>query len=519
MENLQPKDVKVIRAASEVGPKMKLRVAAYCRVSSDSDDQENSFLEQVKYYNDFIRRSDDMEFVDIYADEGISGTSISKREDFQRMMRDSGQGKIDRIYVKSITRFARNALECMETLRILKTNGTSVYFENDGLNTESMNSEMILYIKSAFAQSEALAGSKRVSTACRMRMESGTFVTTSAPFGYRLEERRLVAVPRQAEIVRRIYDMYLSGLGVNKIVIKLNETEKEYAPWRRGRVESILRNEKYIGDSLWQKRYTPAILPLKPVRNHGEVDQYYVENTHEAIVDKAAFEKVQSLYEKRIKPMAERPMPQKRRYTGILWCGDCGNAYKSKRPQEATRWVCCQNGIAGCRCNTTSVTESEVERTFVNFYNKLKQNESIIIQRAYTQIAAAKRLVTAGSESIGEIDREIASLAGENSMYLLYYQRGVVDDVTFREQTGVVSKRINELKARRQKLLHEDKEEICIELLKQTKEQLARMPDAIIWFAPDIFSALIKKVYVISKETLLFELSCGLKFREKIAWD
>ena len=168
MAELQPKEVKIIRPTSEMAKNSVLRVAAYCRVSTDSDDQVNSFIAQVKYYNDFIRLSDGMELVDIYADEGITGTSVSKREEFKRMIKDSRLGKIDRIYIKSVTRFARNSLECIENIRILKENGTSVYFENDGIDTDSMNSEMILFIKSAFAQSEALSGSKRVSTACRI---------------------------------------------------------------------------------------------------------------------------------------------------------------------------------------------------------------------------------------------------------------------------------------------------------------------------------------------------------------
>ena len=163
-----------------------------------------------------------MELVDIYADEGITGTSVSKREEFKRMIKDSRLGKIDRIYVKSVTRFARNSLECIENIRILKENGTSVYFENDRIDTDSMNSEMILFIKSAFAQSEALSGSKRVSTACRMRMERGSFVTTCAPFGYRLIEKQLIVVPEEAEIVRKIYELCLQGLRTNKIIAELN---------------------------------------------------------------------------------------------------------------------------------------------------------------------------------------------------------------------------------------------------------------------------------------------------------
>ena len=159
------KEVQVINPKLRQKTDDILRVAAYCRVSTDSDDQMNSFIAQVKYYNDFISRNKNMVLVDIYADEGITGTCAEKRDEFLRMVADAKKGKIDRILVKSVSRFARNALECIENIRLLKSYGTTVLFENDNIDTETMNSEMILYVKSAFAQSEAMAGSKRVSTA------------------------------------------------------------------------------------------------------------------------------------------------------------------------------------------------------------------------------------------------------------------------------------------------------------------------------------------------------------------
>ena len=188
--DVKQKQVKVIKPTIAVISENRTRVAAYCRVSTDSFDQMNSFGAQVKYYNDFIRNSNSMELVDIYADEGITGTCINKRDEFQRMMKDCKAGKVDRIYVKSVSRFARNSLECIESIRLIKKYGTAVFFENDGIDTECMNSEMILYIKSAFAQSESLTGSKRVSTAIRMKMESGDFITTTAPYGYRLNGKQ-----------------------------------------------------------------------------------------------------------------------------------------------------------------------------------------------------------------------------------------------------------------------------------------------------------------------------------------
>ena len=178
-----------------------------------------------------------------------------------------------------------------------------------------------------------------------------------------------------------------------------------------------------------------------------------------------------------------------------------------------------KSGTKGVFCNTASVTETEIEKTFVNMYNRLKQNEWAVLQTAFSQLTALKKRITIGRESIGEMDREIASLSDENSMYIRFFQQGMVDEITFREQTGVVNKRINELRARRQKLLHEDGDEACVELLREGKEQLAEMPDAILWFDREIFRRLVAKIFVISKTALMFELKCGLRFKEDIVWD
>lgn len=273
------REVYVIKATKGKDSNI-LKVAAYCRVSTDSEDQINSFVEQIRYYNDFIRSRGDMVLVDIYADEGITGTSVNKRDEFNRMMKDSKAGKIDRVFVKSVSRFARNSLECIENIRLLKSYGTSVFFENDGIDTDTMNSEMILYIKSAFAQEEALAGSKRVRRANQMRMESGKVSFTNTPFGYDYVDKTLIPIPEEAEIVRKIYRYYLEGMGFSKIAQLLNSKPNiPGKPWGIVRIRYILSNEKYIGDTLNQKTYTPLELPLKNIRNDGEVDKYYVTNT------------------------------------------------------------------------------------------------------------------------------------------------------------------------------------------------------------------------------------------------
>ena len=264
------REIRVIKPTKN-NAKEKIRVAAYCRVSTDSDDQINSFIAQVRYYNDYIREQPDMVLVDVYADEGITGTCMNKRDEFNRMMKDCRAGKIDRIFVKSVSRFARNSLECIESVRELKKCGTTIFFENDGIDSKTMNHELILYIKSAFAQGESMSASKRVRRSNQMRMENGEFTFVNAPFGYRMCDGTLEPVWEEVAIVRKIFKYYLSGMGFGKIAQELNTQDVPGKPWGRERVRYILSNEKYIGDTMHQKTFTPCELPFRNRKNRGEI--------------------------------------------------------------------------------------------------------------------------------------------------------------------------------------------------------------------------------------------------------
>lgn len=513
------KEVRIIKPTSEGISSGSLRVAAYCRVSTDSDDQVNSFITQVKYYNDFIRISKNMTLVDIYADEGITGTSVSKRDEFNRMMRDSKLGKIDRIFVKSVSRFARNSLECIENIRLLKSYGTSVLFENDGIDTKNMNSEMILYIKSAFAQSEAISASKRVATAVRMRMENGTFYTYTAPFGYKAVNRTLVPVEEEAIIVRKIFDYYLHGKGLSKIAMELNKEDAVGSPWCKEGIRYILLNEKYIGDSLFQKTYTSNVFPFKRNDNNGEVDQYYVTNSHKGIVDREIFDKVKLMFEKNKEKRSNQTKAKKYELTGKVFCGDCGRTFKRSVCNKNATWICSKNGNGGQQCKSYPMPEEIIKNTFVTLYNKLQQNIDLLIKNPLNMLLDIKKRITSASYVITEIDDEIAELADQNNMYAQFHNQSIIDDVTYFEQTEGIKKRLNTLRSRRAKLLREDEEEHCIDKIRELKNLLEKSPKAILWYDNDLFQKIVNRVYINSKKEIEFELLCGFRFKEKIIWN
>lgn len=511
--------VQVIPATiDKIQAERKTRAAAYCRVSTDSEDQANSFAAQLKYYTDFIRGNTDFEFVDIYADEGITGTCVNKRDEFKRMMKDAANGKIDRIFVKSVSRFARNSLECIESIRKLANYGVTVLFENDNIDTKTMNSELILYVKSAFAQMEAMSGSKRVATAVRMRMENGECVATHAPFGYEFTEKGVLKIiPEQAEIVRRIFDLYLAGNGSNRIVEILNNegVPSVNGKWTTVGVRYILTNEKYIGDTLHQKTYTPQIFPLRNRSNNGAVDQFYVENTHEAIVSREVFEAAQQRM--RRNPNMPKAEKSQRLFDKMIFCEECGWAYKAKMLRGVRYWVCSRKSTAGHSCGGQNVREEEIKEAFVEVYNKLRVFEKEILDRTLAQILSVREKISGQNNEIAQIDAEIAKMCTQNNMYAQLHGQGIIDEVSYLERTTELGYKITELRNKRLKLLNADENEILIENLRVLKEMLAESPKAILHFDPQLFLTVTEKVFVGNNGTVVFQFKGGLQLRQRLS--
>ena len=278
-----------------------LRVAAYCRVSSDSADQKHSYAAQIRAYTDMISKHEGWELVDVYADEGVTGTSMDKREDFKRMLADSQRGLIDRILVKSISRFARNTAECPTCIRQLSVNGTTVCFEKEGIDTSRISSELMTALHAAFSQGESESISGNMRWSYQKRMERGEFNTYTAPVGYGLNNGQLVINEEAAPVIRRIFEMYLSGSNTTEIADQLNLQQALGIHWQRGRIEYILRNERYAGDAVLQKKYTTDTLPRRQVRNKGERATHYITGSNEAIVSKEMFHRAKNLLESREK--------------------------------------------------------------------------------------------------------------------------------------------------------------------------------------------------------------------------
>lgn len=327
-------------------PVQRKRVAAYARVSSGKDAMLHSLSAQISYYNDYIANRGDWELAGIYADEALTGTK-GDRPEFQRMLTDCRAEKIDMVITKSLTRFARNTVTLLATVRELKLLEVDVYFEKENIHTLSSDGELMLTLLASFAQEESRSVSENQRWRIRKMFEQGR-PNSGKMLGYRLINGTLHIMPSEAEIVRMIFDDYLAGLGINSIMKKL--TRIKIPPmyggrWGESTIYGILRNEKYTGNMLLQKTFRPDYLNKKSVINHGEVPMYYVENSHEPIISQATFDLVQREIKRRTKPHTANQKNEPSFFTGLIYCGLCGGSFRRKIANASSKyakpvWMC-----------------------------------------------------------------------------------------------------------------------------------------------------------------------------------
>ena len=309
------------------------KVAGYARVSTDADEQQTSYEAQVDYYTNFIKGHDDWEFVDVYTDEGISATSTKHREGFQQMVEDALAGRIDLIVTKSVSRFARNTVDSLTTIRKLKEHGTEVFFEKENIWTFEGRGELLLTIMSSLAQEESRSISENVRWGLRKKAADGKFSLNYSYFlGYdKGPDGKLVVNKEQAAVVRRIYGEFLAGKSACQIAKELTEdgipTPAGKEKWSPATVQNILSNEKYRGDALLQKTFSIDFLSKDRIKNEGQVPQYYVEDDHEAIIPATTFERVQYEIERRKKAGYTSGATV---FSGKIYCGDCGGLFGPK---------------------------------------------------------------------------------------------------------------------------------------------------------------------------------------------
>ena len=466
-----------------------LRVAAYCRVSSDSSDQLHSYAAQIHYYTDMIQNHDGWELVDVYADEGITGTRMDKREDLNRLLTDCRKGKIDKVLVKSI------------------------------IDTGTLTTELMVSVSGSLAQQESVSISQNQRMSYQRRMERGEFITCKAPFGYRLiDGKRLEVISDEAKLVRWMFNAYLSGHSLEWIAEQMTKTGvsttdgKPY--WQCTTVLYTLTNEKYMGDSLCQKTFTTAF-PFTQRQNHGEADQYYIENTHPAIITKGTFEKVQELLRQKSNrqkiPRQIYPLSRK------VYCGQCGTPFARRVGKSGlVVWVCRKHDKGASKCTMGRIPESALYAAFVGMYNKLKQNAGIVLLPALKQMEELRDALQRDDPAMLAVNRAIAQASEQSHRVSQLQAAGLLDADACAAKFNEINARLTQLRAERRRLLKNEDIDDAIDALQRTADLIQCGPERLEGFGEGLFHDLVERIVVESQTCVRFCLRGGLELTEQL---
>jgi site-specific DNA recombinase len=524
-------EAKPIQVANGMPEGAKKRVCAYCRVSTAQEEQESSFESQVNYYTQYINNRADWTLVDIYADEGISGTNTVKRKDFLRMIDDCMAGKIDMIITKSISRFARNTVDCLHYVRKLKEKGIAVYFETENIDTLGSTGELLLTILSGLAQDSSRNQSDVTRWGIQRQFENGrVLVNTTRFLGYdKNEEGELVINEKEAEIVRRIFNEYLEGKSYNAIAKGLMKdgikTVTNNSKWWDSTINGILENEKYYGDAILQKTITVDFLKHKRVDNKGQAQKILVEGNHPPIISKDLFDRVQAEKARRAAKFNNiegdrQKYSNKYPFSGKVFCGDCGNVYRrrqwnSNNPSMKFVWQCktyIQRGKKACAAK--AVAEDVLKDAFIRVFNQLYESRDGFI-KTLTENIEKVLLHKPSNMEIEALENKIEEMKTELKRLIRFQANNGMDDEVYREEYKRVSDELEKLREKRADI---DKDSILKESFKGRVNEIIEVikgrREVLEEFDEGIFNALVENIEVISPTHFVFELKSGARVEE-----
>ena len=503
----------------------KLRVCAYARVSTNSRDQLNSYLTQVQYYTDKIKSNPAWEFAGVYADEGITGRKKQGREDFEAMLRDCEDGLIDLTITKSIARFARNTIECIEIVRKLKLLGVAVYFEKENINTLEESGELILTIMAAVAQAESedFAGNNR--WAVVRRFENGTFTYSSVAYGYNKDaEKNLQINEDEAKVVRWIYQSYLNGMGTYMITKELTlqgvPTIRGSKSWCENEVRNILTNPIYEGNSLLQRTYTEKTYPFAKKENKGQLAMYLWEDVHPQIVTHEEAAAVRSLMEQRQRMLNISTGKANERYTFTekVVCEDCGKHLKRKivsigTSSEHISWECPTHVWDKEECRMKPVREDSIEQAFVKMWNKLYTNQGTVLEpllKALNELRTSK----ADNLELEKLNNELKKLSEQSQILNQVMKKGYMDSAIFMEKNNLLMFEMQRCRKKQMQIVRTQKREKEIIRTEQII-QLVNFEGYQWSFDERLFQKTVKEVRVSIDHEIAFVLINGLVLKEK----
>ena len=516
--------------------KQHLRVAPYCRVSTGNEEQLTSFTAQMEYYTQRIAETEGWTMARMYADKGISGTSAKRRPEFLKMIRDAEQGKIDLVITKSVSRFCRNTLDGLEYVRRLKRCGVGVYFEKDHTNTLTMDNEMILTFLMSQAQSESESMSTNIKWGFRKRFQDGVvYYHYGTLLGYRRGPDGGPEIdPEEAAVVRRIFARCLMGQSFQQICDGLMadgvRTAQGDEKWYGSTVKSILQNEKYVGDAVLQKTFTEDLFDRRQVKNEGQLPKYYVHNAHPAIIDRAAFQRVQEELARRssLRKTSSKARTEQGKHSGkyvlsgLLVCSECGSPYRriTYMPDGQKRfvWRCLnriEHGRRICKHSAT-MEERELQAAVTAALNEMFRQRSA--RETLAQCVAAALAGTGDGNSLPNLESQLRALQGRQ-MELLQLAMGDTRNTGFDEELIRINAAITELLTRKTKLEREGGADPVYDgRVQAITGVLERTDSAITEFDDGIVFQMISRVTVLDKERVSVRFKDGTEIEQAVEY-
>ncbi len=514
------KDVEIIKARNTLSSRAKtnltkrLRVAAYCRVSTDSEDQLNSYKSQVQYYTDLIKNNSEWSLADIYADEAITGTQVTKREDFQRLINDCMNGEIDLIVTKSISRFARNTLDTLKYVRMLKEKGIAVFFEEENINTLTMDGELLLVILSSVAQQEVENISANVKKGLKMKMQRGELVGFQGCLGYDYhpEDKSISINEEEAEIVRYIFNRYIEGAGGSVIAKELQnlgyKTKRGSTTWAETTVIGIIKNEKYKGDILMGKTFTLDPISKRRLDNFGEEDQFYIRDHHEAIISDEVFDAAQEILKRRAKPRRlgtdgkREKFSRKYAFSCMIECGFCGGTLTRRSWHSGSQynkiiWQCVtatKKGKKFCP-DSKGIAEETIEQAFIESYRLLCQNNKDVLDEFIARTEEALSATNAGKQ-LAKTDREIKTLEAKRAKLVDMHLEEIIDKATYEAKYLNLTEQIEQLTSTRQGLQEASETENAMKRRISEFRKTLNENEVLDTFDRYVFESIVEKVIV-----------------------
>lgn len=518
--------------------KRQLRVAAYCRVSTDDEEQLTSYEAQKNYYTDKIMTNKEWTMAGIFADEGITGTSARKRPEFLRMIRQCKQGKIDIILTKSISRFARNTVDCLNYIRALKELGIAVIFEKENINTLEADSEILITMLGAFAQSESESISSNVRWGKRQAMKDGkATIQYKYLYGYRKgADGKPEIISEQAEVVRKIYDLFLSGTSIRNIKEYLEQSNirdiNGEVKWARNAINSILTNEKYCGDVLLQKTYIDDCINKKVKKNTGQLPMYLVQNHHEGIISREIFDAAQAELARRNagkSPSTKNAPTGRSRYsskyalTDRLYCGECGTRYQrcTWRNHDGSKrivWRCVSRvdyGQKYCH-NSPTLDEVPLQNAILAAINKSASEKSNVVYLLNSAMEKELAPISGQALSISDIEMRLEELKAEFDK-LLAEAANIEDQSALNDRFRSILQEQTELKLKRDELQNAlINNDALSQRMTACKQALNAVPATITEWDEALIRQVVDSVRVAEDGTISVTLKSGRTMVEKV---